>query len=294
MHQGTVMKPLYRKISQLSGYSFSFQHECPPLFNTPVHFHPEYELILILDAQGQRFVGDSAREFSGRELVLIGPNLPHYWRCEGELQPQAEAYVIHFTQDFLGQKFFCLPELDRIRTLLQLSHRGISFLRQDIASVVDLIKQIPAATGFGRLLLIQQILHALSQLQAFDLLSSIGFVEFFDADSDDRINKVYEYAIYHFRDKISLGQVASVAGMSEIAFCRYFKSRTGKSFFTFLNEMRIGHSCKLLIEGKLNVTEVCHESGFSSLSHFNRRFKEVTNESPRNYRFAYSKTATAK
>lgn len=109
-------------------------------------------------------------------------------------------------------------------------------------------------------------------------------MESFNGNLDERMQKVYEYVMYKFNEKISLTDIASVAAMSEIAFCRYFKNRTEKSFFTFLNKIRIGYSCRMLLEGRMNVNEVCYESGFNSLSHFNKQFRKVTKESPKRFR----------
>jgi AraC-like DNA-binding protein len=77
--------------------------------------------------------------------------------------------------------------------------------------------------------------------------------------------------------------------MSEIAFCRYFKSRTGKPFFIFLNDIRIGYACRLLQESNRSIMEICYESGFNNLSHFNRQFKEHIKDTPQQYRERFKK-----
>ena len=284
------MKPLYRKIIQASGSSFSFAEECPPLFETPWHFHPEFELILIEGSTGKRFMGDNIAEFDTQELVLIGPNLPHFWRNESETNlEQARAYVTHFSADFLGDTYFQLPELASINELLALAQTGLRFTGQTNEQVRALIKRMASRQGFEQLMLLQTILHQLAASAEYEPLSSLGFVESFKVTRNARISKIYEYVMYNFRQKITLETVASLASMSEVGFCRYFKITTGRSFITFLNEIRIGYACRLLIESSLNITQICYESGFANLAHFNRQFKSITHETPQRYRDVFKK-----
>ena len=279
------MKPLFRKIIQASGSSFSFVEESPPLFDTPWHFHPEYELILIENSTGKRFMGDNIAEFDRQELVLIGPNLPHFWRNDDTCDlAQARAYVIHFATDFLGETYFQLPELLPVQTLLELARTGLKIMGSTNVHVAGMIRQLPRLKGFERLMQLQHILYVLALSGEREPLSSLGFVESFQATRHERISQVYEYVMYNFRQKITLQDVASVASMSEVGFCRYFKKSTGKAFFSFLNEIRIGYACRLLIEGGQNVTQVSYESGFNNLAHFNRQFKDITAQTPQQYR----------
>ena len=279
------MKPLFRKIIQASGSSFSLVEESPPLFDTPWHFHPEFELILIENSTGKRFMGDNIAEFDAQEVVLVGPNLPHFWRNdEGCDLSQARAYVVHFGADFLGEAYFQLPELLPVQTLLESARTGLKITGLTNVRVADMVRQLPRLKGFERLMQLQQILYALALSGEREPLSSLGFVESFQATRHERISQVYEYVMYNFRQKITLQDVASVASMSEVGFCRYFKKSTGKAFFSFLNEIRIGYACRLLIEGGQNVTQVSYESGFNNLAHFNRQFKTITAQTPQQYR----------
>lgn len=284
------MKPLFRKISEASGYCFSFIEEAPPLFETPWHFHPEYELIFIKNATGRRYMGDHIADFCENELVLIGPNLPHFWQNDDKTDlSKSKAYVIHFKPDFLGNAYFNLPETLPINKLLEKAQLGLKIKGETNRIVCDMIENLPEVAGFERLLLLQKALHTIAESYDIEPLANAGFVESFKAVQDERINKVFEYVMYNFREKIALQDIAAIAFMSEIAFCRYFKSRTGKSFFTFLNDIRIGYACRLLLESDVNVTGICYESGFNNLSHFNRQFKQHTKETPQHYRELFKK-----
>ena len=84
-------------------------------FDAPYHFHPELELTLIISGEGKRFIGNQISDFSPGDLVLLGSNLPHCWQNHrndwlgsDETSDAAQAIVIHFKRDFLGDKFWYL------------------------------------------------------------------------------------------------------------------------------------------------------------------------------------------
>ena len=104
------------------------------------------------------------------------------------------------------------------------------------------------------------------------------------------LENVYEYIIKNFKENITLTDVANVAHMNPSAFSRFFKRVNRKTFSEYLNEVRVGYSCKLLIENKNNISEICFESGFNNISNFNRQFKKTMQYSPTEYIKLHSKT----
>jgi AraC-like DNA-binding protein len=101
------------------------------------------------------------------------------------------------------------------------------------------------------------------------------------------MNKVHAYVMKNFREKITLNEVAALANMTPSSFSRYFKTHANKTFSEFLAGIRIGYSCKLIIEKKMNITQTCYDSGFNTLSNFNRQFKALTQFTPMEYRRRY-------
>lgn len=284
------MKPLFRKITDALGYSFSFVHESPPLFDTPWHFHPEYELIYIKNSGGKRFMGDHIGDFDDMELILIGPNIPHFWQNDPRLSlDQAKAFVVHFRSDFLGEQYFGLPETYGIKKLFEKARLGLRIGGKSKPEICSLIEHLAFHTGFERLLMLQKILLLVSEAAELEPLASAGFVDNFKPSQDDRMNRIYEYVMYNFREKMTLTDISAVACLSEVAFCKYFKSHTGKSFFNFLNDIKIGYACRLLLESNMNIAEVCYESGFNNLSHFNQQFRRHLKSSPQRYRELFKK-----
>lgn len=278
------MIPVLRKITHSKLSSFSASLETPPEFDTPWHHHPEYELIMILGATGTRFMGDNIAEFREFELMLVGPNLPHFWKEDKVKNPLAAAFVLHFSEDFLGNSFFGIPEAQKLRSLLDKSRFGIKFEVQDQPFIVAKVKALFESHDFNRILLLLELLNLLAMSEKNEALASAGFVNFFTDKRSDRINKVFEYSITNFRETIALETVARMIHMSKPAFCRFFKKSTGKAYFDFLKELRIGYSCKLLQESNMSVIQICYECGYESISNFNRQFKELIHLTPFKYR----------
>ncbi len=279
------MLPVYRKITYSELYSFSSALECPPEFATPWHHHPEYELILITGSGGTRFMGDSIQKFGECELVLIGPDLPHCWKEEPDVNnPNAKAYVIHFSTNFLGQDFFNIPESRQLKQLLELAKLGLRFPEKTEQLAVWKILQLFETADFDRVLHLLGLLNILAKSDRFDPVSSPGFTNSITGNQSDRINKVFEYALAHFKNPVDLGTVARIANMSKTAFCRFFRKSTGKTYFDFLKEIRLGHACKLLQETDMTVQQISFECGYESLSNFNRQFREFLKINPLRYR----------
>ncbi|MGY6744196.1 MAG: AraC family transcriptional regulator [Cecembia sp.] len=259
-----------------------------PHFLNVWHYHPEIELVYIVQSEGTRFIGDSIQPFEAGQLVMIGEKLPHLWQNNPEYFEKssgmlAEAITIHFKKDFAGMAFLELPEMMAIQDLLQKADQGILFSKSVAEIVREKMYAIHQAEGFERMMLFLDLLQTLATTQAYNLLSSRGFVHPKEQSGDLRIDKVYSFTFANFRRNISLEEVADIANLNPTAFCRFFKKHTNKNYSRFLNEIRIGYACKLLLEERLNISEVGYASGFNNLSNFNRQFKSLMNISPSLY-----------
>ena len=230
-------------------------------------------------------MGDSIAEFKETELILIGPNLPHFWKEDNKNQNKsAEAFVLHFSEDFLGKDFFNRPEMKKIRRLLDKARLGLKFQPDRESDLVKKIKSLHEKKDFEKLLRLLDLLSRMASSRKFEQLSSLGFANFITEQKSTRINKVFEYSITNFRESIKLETLASLISMSKPSFCRFFKKSTGKSYFDFIKELRIGYACKLLQESNMSIIQICFECGYESISNFNRQFKEIIRENPFKYR----------
>ena len=282
------MKPQLLKVSVSVAQSFSARQDTVPYVNNRWHYHPEVELIYFKRGNGTQFIGDSIKHFRSGDLVLVGAHLPHYWRFDDEYFEEkttknADVRVIHFCENFWGDHFLNLPENKLIKTTLEKARRGMQISDKIKTSVGELLNQIIQTEGPKRITLLMEALMTIGTCSQQTLLSSIGFRNDFEDAENDRINAIYDYSIANFKRKILLEQVADVAKVSPNSFCRYFKSRTRKTYSQFINEIRVGTACKFLIQNKLNVKQICYESGFHNFASFHKYFKQITGKSPLMY-----------
>ena len=268
-------------------YSFAVREFKVPAFASPWHFHPECELTYIVQSTGKRFVGDSLLPFGPGDLVLLGSNLPHYWRNDSPAKNAksfAHSLVIQFREECLGADFLSRPELDGVRKLLLWARRGLRFNGKACAPVSAIMSRMAERGGLERLIDLLNIFKLLLEADDRHVLSSPGFSPFLDEFAGQRINRAYQYIFDHFSASLDREAIASGAGMSLSAFCHYFKRVTGRTLSDFINEVRVGHASKLLIDTDQTISEIAYASGYESLSNFNRRFHELTGLSPKEYR----------
>ena len=283
------MKQPLRKDLEPVATSFSVKELVEPHFDPNWHFHPHYQLFLVEKGTGTRFIGDSIKPFGPGDLVFLGPNLPHLWRSDQayfakQSTLKTKGIVVYFTNDFLGTEFFGKQEMGPLRQLLEHARQGLEWTeptRQRVAMTLRHLASQPAT--FERILILLTLLNDLSHAVDYQYLTSPGYTNTVKPTETDRMQLVHDYVLGHFPDDISLDTVADLAGMTSPAFCRYFKARANKTFSEFVSEVRIGHACKLLMNGKLTITQISFESGFRTLSNFNRQFKDITNQTPSAY-----------
>ena len=283
------MKIMHEHLSFRGNNSFNIKWDDFPHFTFPWHFHQELELVYVIKSFGKRFVGDHVEDFHDGDLVLLGSNLPHFWKNDevffkNDPNYQVNAIVIHFPADFFSHQIESYPEFHLIRKLLIRAVRGISFSLQVSGRLDIKFKRLLKLKGLERTLQFIKILNQLAHTKDYKLLAGeICRTDLYDWSSS-RLDKVMHIINANYRQQIRLEVVAGHIGMNPSAFSRYFKEKTGKSFTEFVNEMRIGYACKLLLEGKQTVSQICFESGFNNLSNFNRCFKKMILMPPVHYR----------
>ncbi|MRG45162.1 helix-turn-helix domain-containing protein [Chitinophaga sp. SYP-B3965] len=264
-------------------HSFSIRQDVIPYYYTQFHAHAEVEIIHIEEGKGLQFIGKHVAGFQPGDVVMIGANVPHYWkRSEEEV---TMATLLHFREDFWGETFLRLGENTHIRSLLNKAKQGILIKGETGRQAADMLSRMLGAGATEKLILLLNLLHVISRSPDLQFLS-VSIIPP-DKDEMDRINNVYKYSQLHFTRKIDLEEIAAVACISPNSFCRFFKSKTKKTFSRFLMELRVGHACKLLMESRLNNKRICYESGFNNFSNFHKCFKQVTGKSPLEYQKSF-------
>ncbi len=286
------MRPKLLKVSLHPLQSFSVRHDAVPYFFTELHYHPQLELVHIQKGSGTQFLGNHIQHFKAGDMILVGADVPHLWKCDeqyfqGDEKLVAEATVVHFLPSAFGEDFFLLPENNAIIKLFVKAKLGLSIHHQTKDKIVDLLADLMNSSGTRKIILLLEMLNLLADSKHLKEINKKDALLLQTEKETARMNDILHYMLNHFQKTIELKEIATIANLSPNAFCRYFKLRTNKTYSTFLIEVRINHACKLLVETENPVSDICYQSGFNNFSNFNRYFKQLTSFTPLQYRNKY-------
>lgn len=252
-------------------------------FDFPVHYHPEFELNMVLNSQGKRIIGDSIMDYDEQDLVLIGPNTPHAWT--GSYDPgSAHVVTIQFHGDFLGENVLARKLMLPIREMLDKSSRGILFSMDTTNNMKDRIMKLSENQDFDSLLDFLSILYDLSISRNQKTLATPTYVGYFNTSKSSRIEKVNDFIQRNIHQNLKIKEVADLVNMSETAFSHFFKKHTQRSFSDYITDLRVGHAARQLIETEKNISEIVYDCGFNNISNFNRIFKKKVGLTPSDFR----------
>ena len=195
--------------------------------------------------------------------------------------------VIYFQPDWISDVHMNSTEFTAIRALLQKLKRGIKINEGEThAKVVKLMQKLKGANGVDAFLHLFNVLHVVSRSSEYSYLASPRYSATPDESTIKKLHEVYKYVMENFTEDIQLDHVASLVHMTTSSFCRYFKSKTQKTFVQFVNEIRIGYASELLIDESKGIAQICYQCGFNNFTSFNKNFKKFTQKTPSEYRMA--------
>jgi len=287
------MKPIFlEKDTQAGENSFFSRYAVVPHTYDQFHYHKEYELLYNIENSGTRFIGDSIRRFGNHDLVLVGPNIPHFWHSdnqyfEGNPNITAKVALVQFVEDFIGKKFLEIPETVRIRDLLICASQGIQIRGDEARLIGDKIIEVTQQSGWKRLIKLIEVLCMMSEAKDYVLLASRGFCESHKVGNEERISSIFNQIIKNHHRDFKLEEAAELTNMNITAFCRYIKKATSKTFSQILNEVRIGFACKGLINTNDSISQIAYDCGYQNVPYFNRQFRMIKDLSPQEYRMKY-------
>lgn len=292
------MKPVLRQVTSTPEYSFTVRKDEGENMLNNWHYHPEIEILYIKRSLGTWLIGDHIGHFKSGDIVMIGANLPHCFRHEYEYiikkeDKAGESICLKFLPEIFGPVFLNLPENKVIKDIITKCGRGLQLKGKIKNKVGSTIEKMLTSSPAKKMTYLLSVLADIAESRDFSMLCSPGFLQT-TADADkDRIKLIFEYTFTHYSEKITIEELASLLHMTRQSFCRYFKSKTKKTYVQFLMEVRIGHACKLLVEDEKNVSEISYECGYNNISHFNHQFKMITGKKPLEYKKDYLKTNKA-
>lgn len=286
------MNSLHREITPLnSSDCFTVFKRVKKEFDFPLHTHEEVELNFIVNAQGaKRIVGDNVEIIATLELVLIGSNLPHGWFIHECTSQHIEEITIQFHRDLFNEKFLKRNQLSHIRALLERSGKGILFSQDRALAFKQQLELLSSRSGFDSVLELMSLLQDPALSRQMRTLSNTSFLHNQNNYNSRRIEQAFAFMQTHYHKGISLGDVARMVNMPDVSFSRFMKKHTGRTFINSLNDIRLGHASRLLIDTTQTVAEISFGCGFNNLSHFNRTFKKQHGCTPSEFRQNYSGT----
>lgn len=278
--------PAFEKIEPTVGQSFLYKKFNNGAVNSiPFwHFHPELELVYISKGSGKRHIGNHISYYSEGDLILLGPNLPHYG-FRDRFIGNVNEIIIQMRYDFLGAQLLKVPEMEAITKLFERSRGGLTFHGNIKVEIGERLEELFHMNHFERLISLLKILNKMAKSNEYILLNASNTGIVIEQKDSKRIDKIYKHIRDHFKDEVlALSEVAAIVNMTIPSFCRYFKRHTNKTFTQFVNEFRIVHATKLLSETDDKISSICFDCGFKNFSHFNRYFKKITGKSPSQFR----------
>lgn len=276
------MDSVIREVSPLANDDFFLVcHVKQYMADEPLHTHDNFELNLIINANGTRNIAWSVSPFGPIELVLVGPDTPHTW--QGEFS-NSEIIKIQFHSDFLEEQFLSRSAAIPIKELLQKASKGISFSQSTTENVKDKLLLLTKQQGFDSILSLYSVLYDLAVSRNMVLTSGFEGEPKCDEEKTRKISKVEQYLEDNLQRIVKIEEVANLLNMSESSFSHFFKKYKRLSFTEYLTSIRIGRAIRLLIDSEDSISEISQKCGFSNLANFNRTFKNVQLCTPTEYK----------
>ena len=286
------MKPTLRKAIPEAESSFVVRKDIGPKMKNNWHYHAECELLYIKRSRGVWLIGDYKGKFQSGDIILLGSGTPHSYRHEDKYiredeSQQGEALVTLFSPEIFGVSFLNLPESKEIKSLLELSKRGLKIKGNSKENIEMMMEEIQQAGKGRKLINLLNILQLITEKKEYEILATEGYSCTTEKINNDRLSMIIQFTYYNYHKQITIEEISSMVNMSIHSFCRFFKEKTTKTYMQFLMEVRIGQACRLLIDDDMHSAEVGYTCGYNSVSHFNHQFKIIKNTSPLEFKRSY-------
>lgn len=280
------MKPMYEKVLPTENSSWRYWLYALDEIPFSWHYHPEYEICLTLNSRGQRYIGEHIADYDHFDFVLLGPKLPHTWCSKTLIEPgQHLTYVAQLPTKWI-ENLAQQPELAALSELLEKSKYGVEFSQSTAQQACKLFDEMANATPLQRLIgLLEMLRLMLADTQTKVICNNDYAPNIFPDSSTEKIDKVIAYIHDHYTENLKAEQLAELIHMSTNHFHHFFKQRTEQTFTELINKLRIGKACSMLLNTDLSVAIIGERCGFNNLSNFNRRFLQIKDCTPREFRY---------
>lgn len=247
-----------------------------------LHCHKELQITWIIKGEGTLIIGDKLEQFKPNDIYFVGTNQPHFFRPSEGMSGNILILCLYFDPNKLVEVNTVFSEFESVLSFLELSKNGLKVPKQYQGILIEKLDKLGSINGLERFLQFIEMLNTCTKIINWKPLASGAYNYSFDVT--ERLNTIYNYTLQNYQKNITLNEIASVACMTPHAFCKYFKKHARKTYFPFLNEVRIGEACKRLVDGKSrNIASIAYETGFDNTITFNRVFRKIMNMTPSEY-----------
>lgn len=275
------MKAYSFKIPKKPQENIILQEDIGNEFYNRLHYHEEIQISHIIKGEGKLIVGNGIHNYKEGDTVAIGSNIPHLFKSKKN-DYKSQMTSIFFSKNAFGENFFDLPEMQQTKTFFEKIKYGISYEIKSLNNKNPFL-DLEKIDSFNLFIKLLDMIKGISEIPVTPLNNQLYQKEI-SKQHGKRLQLVYNYVVSNFQKEIKLHKIAELAHMSPNAFCRFFKQRSNKTFFTFLTEVRIAHACHMLLANEdTTIAQIAYSSGFNSISNFNKHFKSIKGSSPTKY-----------
>lgn len=275
-----TMKTAYEETNVLPGLGFQIDFVTMK-HNSPPHWHREMEILFILNGSATITMGGEKFKMEPLDFMAIDGSVIHEAIYK---LPQTMGICIHISKSHLRRylsdidlfRFSCIPE--KLQPEQRDAYNRLCGCLKDLTILY--FEQKPSYV-FRNCALIMSIMAELTD--AFSTrLSGTEFAP--DISQMTRINQVFQYVEQHYKEPVSLQDVADELGLNREYFCRFFKKTTGMPFLQYLNQVRMNHIYQDLLFSEESVQEILENNGVYSNRGFYASFKKSYGCTPREMR----------
>ncbi len=251
------------------------------------HWHTAAEIIMPLEGTYQVTINNQAFSLTERDILFIPPGELHSLQAP----PAGTRLILMFNFSLINSMWnfsSVIPVLSQPLLISaaykEIQDNAVELLNQIIDTYPDRSEPLRIAMIYSYLIQFFVLLgrqHLRKEVFFHDSRSTRQMESF------DKLNMALNYINTNYVENISIEDAANIAGFSKFHFSRLFKQFTGQSFCNYLNQRRVKAAESLLLNPRMSITDVALQSGFSSLSTFNRAFRSVKECTPSEYKAYY-------
>lgn len=290
-----MIKPRFFQIPKTGRESFRYQWDQLPHFYDRYHFHPEIQIVSIIQGEGELLISGHQFPFSPGSVFIIGANIPHWFRSHAVYFQSNPNYICESMSFFLHPELFGgrlenFPELQELARFTQSGFVGFEVIGELANQVSSTFRDARDRLPEPQLI---TIIHCWSTIYQSSFKVQMAKMSPHQLlRKEERLTGIITWLMDNFNRPITLNEVSELAHLTPEALCRYFKSHTGKTISQWLTELRIEKAGRLLMETDQAIASIAVQCGYESLSNFNRQFKQVTGRTPREMKAIQHQTVT--